>query len=131
MLATLIDLFHALSMVVWAGGLPLLVWRRYPRLSRAYAIYALAFVVLSQLSQWVLGECFLTTIARWAWESQPPGTAPPDVDDWFTVRLSRAVFGATPSHRAVVWISELSIVATAALALRSLRPHRARSATAS
>lgn len=131
MLATLIDLLHALSMIAWAGGLPLLVWRRYPRLSRAYAVYALAFVLISQLSQWILGECFLTTLARWAWESQPAGTAPPDVDDWFTVRLAHAVFGATPSHRAVVWASELSIVATAALALRSLRHQRASSATAS
>lgn len=131
MLAALIDLLHAVSMVVWAAGLPLLVWRKHPHLSRAYAVYALAFVLVSQLSQWVLGECFLTTLARWAWESQPAGSAPPDVDEWFTVRLARAVFGATPSHRAIVWVSELSIVVTAALALRSLRVHRASSATAS
>lgn len=131
MLATLIDLVHALSMMAWALGLPLLVWRKHPRLTRAYAIYALSFVVVSQLSQWLLGECFLTTLARWAWESQPPGTAPPDVDEWFTVRLSHAVFGATPSHRAVVWVSELSVLATAALALRSLRHQRASSAMAS
>lgn len=131
MLATLIDVVHALSMILWVGGLPLLVWRKHPKLTRAYAAYALAFVVASQLSQWLLGECFLTTFARWAWESQPPGTAPPDVHDWFTVRLARAVFGAAPSHRAVVWLSELSIVVTAALALRSLHRQRASSATAS
>ena len=131
MVATLIDLLHAIAMVAWAAGLPLLVWRRHPRLSRAYAVYALAFVFVSQLSQWILGECFLTTLARWAWERQPAATAPPDVDEWFTVRLSRAVFGATPSHRAVVWLSEGSIVATAALALRALRRQRASSATAS
>lgn len=130
MLATLIDLLHALSMLAWVAGLPLLVWRRHPRISRAYAVYALGFVALSQVSQWALGECFLTTLARWAWESQPPGTAPPDVQEWFSVRLARTVFGAAPSHRAVVWVSETMIVATAALALWSLR-QRASSATAS
>jgi hypothetical protein len=135
MLATLIDFIHALTMLAWFVGLPLLVWRKYPRLTRAYALYALAFVVLSQLSYWVLGECFLTTMARTAWESQPVGTAPPDVEEWFTVRIARGVFGATPSHRSIVWLSEAAVVVTAALALRSLRPprprHRASSATAS
>jgi hypothetical protein len=101
MLAPLIDLFHALLMAAWVLGLPLLFWRRHARLSRAYAIYALAFVVASQVSQWILGECFLTTLARFAWENQPAGTAPPDVEGWFTVRVARAVFGAAPSHRAL------------------------------
>lgn len=134
MLATLIDLFHALSMAAWAAGLPLLVWRRHARLSRAYAIYALTFVVASQLSQWLLGECFLTTLARFAWESQPAGTAPQDVDEWFTVRFTRMVFGAAPSHRAVTIASEVAIAVTAALSLWSLhrhRPQRASVATAS
>jgi hypothetical protein len=113
MLAPLIDVLHASLIAVWVLGLPLLVFRRRARLSRAYAIYALTFVVVSQVSQWVLGECFLTTLARFAWESQPAGTAPPDVEEWFTVRMAKAVFGATPSHRAVVVLSEIMIVVTA------------------
>jgi hypothetical protein len=134
MLAPLIDVVHALLIAAWVLGLPLLVWRRHARLSRAYAIYALSFVLISQVSQWLLGECFLTTLARFAWESQPPGTAPPDVEEWFTVRAAQAVFGAAPSHRAVVIVSEALIVATALTALWSLhrpRVHRASAATAS
>lgn len=131
MLAPLIDLLHATAMAVWVLGLPLLFFRRRARLSRAYAIYALAFVVASQLSQWILGECFLTTLARFAWESQPAGTAPPDVEEWFTVRLAKAVFGATPSHRAVIIVSELLIASTAVAALWSLHRHRASAQTAS
>jgi hypothetical protein len=135
MLAPLIDLLHALLMLAWVLGLPLLVWRRHARLSRAYAVYALTFVVVSQVSQWLLGECFLTTLARFAWESQPPGTRPPDVGEWFTVRAAKAVFGATPSHRAVVIVSEALILATAVTALWSLHraphPPRAKAATVS
>jgi hypothetical protein len=95
--------------------------KQWPRARRAYALYALVFVFVSQLSQWILGECLLTTIARWFWESQPAGTAPAGVEDWFTVRIARAVFGMAPSHRAIVWISEIAIVATAVAALASLR----------
>jgi hypothetical protein len=131
MLAPLIDVLHASLIAVWVLGLPLLVFRRRARLSRAYAIYALTFVVVSQVSQWVLGECFLTTLARFAWESQPAGTAPPDVEEWFTVRMAKAVFGATPSHRAVVVLSEIMIVVTALAALWSLHRHRASAVTAS
>jgi hypothetical protein len=131
MLAPVIDVLHAVLMAVWALGLPLLVWRRHARLSRAYAIYALVFVVLSQVSQWVLGECFLTTLARFAWESQPAGTAPPDVEEWFTVRTAKAVFGAAPSHRSVVIASEAMIAATAFAALWSLHRQRASAVTAS
>jgi hypothetical protein len=130
-MAVIVDVLHALAMVLWLIGLPLLVWHRWPRLTRAYAIYAVSFVVIYQVSRLALGECFLTTIARSLWNSQAPGTAPPNVDEWFTVRLARAVFSATPSHRGIIWLSQVLSVATAIGALfvvhRTHRVHRARS----
>ena len=116
------DLLHAMLMAAWFAGLPLLVWHRWPRLSRSYACYAIAFVVVSQLSQWLLGACFLTPIALHFWE-RVPATAPVS-REWFTVRIAQAVFHMAPSHRAIAIISELLIVATSLGALWSM--HRLR-----
>jgi len=99
-LSTLVDLLHAASMVAWIGGLPLLFVRRWPRLSRAFAVYAVAFVVISQGTQALLGECFLTTIARaLARLGAERGSL---VDDgWFTQRIARSIFGLAPSRRTI------------------------------
>jgi hypothetical protein len=123
-MAVVVDAFHALAMVLWLVGLPLLVWHRWPKLTRAYAIYALSFVVIYQVSRLTLGECFLTTIARSLWYSQAPGSAPPDVNEWFTVRLANAIFSATPSHRGIIWVSQVLSVATALGALFVVHRHR-------
>src|SRR5689334_15774323 len=114
-------------MLGWIAGLPLLFWQRYPRATRWYAAYALVFVVLNQGSRYLLGECFLTTIARQLWEH---GGAPPH-REWFTVRVATAVFHMTPSHRSITVLSELLLAVTAVGALVSTRhrrkgePHRA------
>ncbi len=50
MLAIGTDLVHATLMAAWFAGLPLLFWRAHPRVTRIYAVYALLFIVLSQLS---------------------------------------------------------------------------------
>ncbi len=99
-LGSLVDFLHALLMVAWVAGLPLLFWRRHPRLSRLYAVYAVVFIVLNQGSRLFLGECFLTTLSRYLWEhgGAPPRSAP---DEWFTVRVALAVFHLTPSHRSI------------------------------
>src|SRR6185369_14576291 len=60
-LASMVDFVHALFMAVWVLGLPLLFWRRFPRATWWYAVYAVTFIVLSQGSRIWLGECFLTT----------------------------------------------------------------------
>ncbi len=112
------DLIHALMMAAWIGGLPLLVWHRWPRVTCAYAVYAIAFVIASQLSQWLLGECFLTAIALFFWQHVP--SSAPVSKEWFTVRAAQAVFRLAPSHRAIALVSEGMIVATAAGALSSL-----------
>jgi hypothetical protein len=118
-LATFVELVHALLMLAWIAGLPLLFWHRWPRLTRGYAVYAVAFVLLSQASHHLLDECFITSLARYLWESG--SAAPLDVSEWFTVRVARWVFGMTPSHRAIVIAWEIAIAVTALGALTTLR----------
>ncbi len=118
-LAASIDFVHALLMAAWVCGLPLLFWRRWPRLTRAYGVYAVAFIVVSQASHFALGECFLTTLARMCLRSATTAVS----SEWFTVRVAQAVFHLTPSHRSVVWISEALILITA---IGVLFPHKRR-----
>jgi len=54
-LAETVDLAHALSMLLWGLGLPLLAWHRFPQLSRGYMWFAIAFVLISMISHYVLG----------------------------------------------------------------------------
>jgi hypothetical protein len=118
-----IDLLHALLMAAWMLGLPLLFWHRWPRLTTRYAAYAIAFIVANQVSSYLLGECFLTSLARACW--QRAGAVPSG--EWFTVRLAEAVFRLTPSHRSVRLSSEALILVTAAgVAFRGLAPRRQR-----
>ena len=119
LLGSMVDVVHALLMTGWILGLPLLFVRRWPRLTQAYGVYAIAFIVTSQLSQAALGECFLTTISRDLWQRSPASL--PSSNEWFTVRLAKWVFDMTPSHRAVVVLSELLIFLTAVGALFAVR----------
>jgi hypothetical protein len=122
--AAAIDFAHALLMAFWVLGLPLLFWRRWPRLSRVAACYALAFVAVSQISHWTLGECFLTTLARVTWERAAlTGAAAAVSDEWFTVRIARSVFHMAPSQRAITIVFEAMIVVTALGAARNIRAH--------
>lgn len=122
-LGSAVDFLHALLMVAWVVGLPLLFWQRFPRATKWYAIYAVVFIILNQASQYILGECFLTALARMLWEhgGAPPHTAP---DEWFTVRVARAVFHMTPSHKSIKRLSELIILVSAVGMLVSMRRHR-------
>ncbi len=110
-LGAAVDFLHALLMAAWILGLPLLFWHRWPRLSRDYAVFAIAFIVVNQISYALLGECFLTTLSRAFWERS--SVAAPVSNEWFTVRLSQAIFRLTPSHRAVKLATEGLILATA------------------
>ena len=102
--------------------MPLLFVRRWPRLSHAYGIYAIAFILASQLSHLALGECFLTTISRHLWERSFASGAPPiDSSEWFTVRLAKWIFDMSPSHRAVVISTELLVLLTVLGELSVLR----------
>ncbi len=123
-LAAGVDLVHATSMVVYFVGLPLLFVHRWPRLSRAYAVYAITFVVLSQGSQLLLGHCFFTSLAGSLWERSG---WPVDADEWFTVRLASWIFHRAPSERSVSRIGDVAVFVTAIGAvwrLHSRTPHR-------
>jgi hypothetical protein len=115
-----VDFVHALLMAAWIVGLPLLFVRRWPSLTRAYAIYAIAFIVLSQASEWLLGECFLTTIAGQLW-TQVGASVPVDTSEWFTVRLAKWIFDMAPSHRSIVIASEVLILVTSVGVVFSFR----------
>ena len=127
-LASLVDLIHALAMVVWVGGLPLLFLRRWARVRRWYAGYALAFVILSKGSQWLLGACFLTRLSTLLWHSGPVhGGEEPET--WFTVRFAETVFHLRPSEDAVVVAWDLALAASCiGLLVHARRTERARRA---
>ena len=108
MLAAAVEVTHGLLMLVWGLGLPLLVWHRYERLSRSYMWYATAFVVLSVISNRLLGECFLTTFARHLWLAG--GGYRDGVP--FTVLFANAVAGIRPTAREAVLAWQLAIVVT-------------------
>lgn len=122
MLAMVVDVTHALAMVVWGLGLPLLVWHRYERLSYLYTVFAALFVVLSVGSHWMLGECFLTTLARSFWQASGGwrDTVP------FTVVLTNTVAGIRPSTESAVLAWEVAILATSLGSLWSWRKARRR-----
>lgn len=119
-LGAAVDLVHALAMAAWALGLPLLLWHRWPRLTRAYCYYSIFFVAVLLVSQAALGECVLTTLSRAFWQrAQPEGAQASG--EWFTVRLAQAIFDLTPSHLAVKRASEVLSALTAVGVLVSLR----------
>jgi len=113
------DALHALLMLLWVLGLPLLFWHRLPRLSYFYSGFAVLFVVINVISQWVLGECFLTTVSRFFWEHSS-GAPPEEVREWFTVRFARWVFHMTPSHSAIQRATEVLIFVCAVGAFYSM-----------
>jgi hypothetical protein len=123
-LAIGVDVAHAAAMIAWGAGLPLLVWHRYARLSRAYTWFAAVFVVLSVASQWALGECFLTRIAREFWFRG--GGFRDGVP--FTVLFTNAVAGIRPSTRTAVIIWEAAVLATSVGSLWSFYRHARRDA---
>jgi hypothetical protein len=121
-----VDFMHATLMVAWVVGLPLLFWHRWPRATRAYAAFAIAFVLVNVVSRAILGECVLTTIARACWERAPrPTDVRPISREWFTVRIAEAIFRLTPTHRSITIVSEALITVTAVGMLVSLH-HGAR-----
>lgn len=130
-LAASIDLAHALLMAAWVLGLPLLFWHRWPRATRAYAAFAVVFVVVNLGSRALLGECFLTTLARACAQRAALSGGGPVSQEWFTVRIAEAVFRMTPSHRGIKVVSEALILLTALGVLASAwsRGRHARHAT--
>jgi hypothetical protein len=110
LLAAAVDFIHALSMLAWGLGLPLLFWHRFRRLSRAYMLYSIAFVSVSIGSHLLLGECVLTTLARKLWLAG--GGYRDGVP--FTAKLASVVAGLHPTRREVVLVWELAVAFSSA-----------------
>lgn len=105
-LSSSVDVIHAVAMVAWVVGLPLLFWHRWPRASRVYIIYALVFVVITRASHAFLGECFLTTLSRDLWNAS--GAAVREHAS-FTVRLVNAVAGIRFTEHSAVLLWEAAV----------------------
>jgi hypothetical protein len=108
-LASGVELAHAVLMLAWGLGLPLLFWHRWPRLSRAYVWFAIGVIGASIASQLALGECVLTTLARRLWILA--GGFRDDVP--FVVTCVNAVARVRPSTRAAVLAWQFAIAITA------------------
>jgi len=108
-LAMGVDLTHAAVMLAWGLGLPFLFWHRFERLSQAYTLFAVVFVIATVASNSALGECFLTRVARELWEAS--GGYRDRVP--FTVLLTNTIAGIRPSDRGVVLLWEGAVLVTA------------------
>jgi hypothetical protein len=116
------DLVHATAMAVWGLGLPLLFWHRFERLSHAYTLFSITFVLTSVVSHLTFGECILTTLARELW--QAGGSFREAVP--FTVTLTNRVAGLRPSTRSAVLLWEGAVLLTSLGSLWSWRKARRR-----
>lgn len=105
-IAVSIQVLHALVMILWILGLPLLFWHRYPKLSIGYAFYAVVFIIINQVSHYTLGECVLTTIERWFWQHS---LMHEPTEQWFSIRFAQLIFGFTPSHKGIKISGEVLI----------------------
>lgn len=118
-LAGSVELCHGLLMVVWGLGLPLLVWRRFERLSRAYFWFSLTFVLGSLLSNLLLGECVLTTVAHWLWQASGGHTEKVPFIVIFTNHVARI----RPSNDVAVLIWKVAIALYCMVGLWGWRSH--------
>jgi hypothetical protein len=108
-LAVLTDVIHALLMLSWIVGLPLLFWHRYPRLSVAYCIYSLLFIIVNQVSHYTFGCCVFTVIAGWFYQQ----AGWPVTNEWFIVRAANLILGLTIPHRGIKIATELMVALSA------------------
>ncbi len=118
------DSLHGLAMVVWGLGLPLLFWHRWRRLTRAYVIYSVAFIVISVGSHFLLGECLLTTLSRVLYDAGHHPELRERVS--FIVRATETIAGFRPSERAAVLVWEAALLFGSAGTLWHLRRERVR-----
>lgn len=105
-LSAAVDTVHAVAMVAWVVGLPLLFWHRWPRLSQVYLVYSLAFVVVTRVSHLFLGECVLTTLSRDLWNASGQAVRG---HSSFTVRIVNAVAGIRFTEHSAVLLWEAAV----------------------
>lgn len=103
------DVLHALLMLSWIVGLPLLFWHRFPRLSVAYAAYSLLFIIVNQASRYIWGCCVFTVIAAWFYHQ----AGSPVTNEWFIVRAANVVLGLTIPHKGIKIATEVLVAISA------------------
>lgn len=111
--ALTIELIHASSMILFVLSIPAMFWHKWSMLSSVACVYAILFVVVNRLSHLILGECILTRMARWAGGACD--------NEWFTVKVTRLVFGFIPSNKAVTYIEQAFVILVAVCVLMMLQ----------
>ena len=117
-MSSLIEFIHALLMIAWVMCIPFMFWHRWYALSMCAAIYSCTFIVINRVSHYILGECILTRMARWAggaWDGE-----------WFTVKFVRYIFGFIPTNRQVIYVEQALILFAALGMLVFARDKRVR-----
>lgn len=115
--STVVELFHALAMITWVVTIPLLFWHKWPSLSLDVAIYNVIFIAVNRISHWTLDECILTRIARIV-------DTTPTSSEWFTVKLTKFVFGFIPANKHVTYVEQFIVFIAAVGALWVLMKKR-------
>jgi hypothetical protein len=124
LLGAAVDAVHALAMLVWGLGLPLLFWHRRMSLTRIYTVYSLVFIGISVVSHLTLGQCVLTVVAR---DLYLAGHHPELRETTsFIVRIVELVAGIRPSERWAVWVWEAGLFGGSAATLWSLHRNQKR-----
>jgi hypothetical protein len=124
LLGASVDALHALAMLIWGVGLPLLFWHRWRKLTRIYMAYSLIFIAVSVISHFALGGCFLTVLSR---ELYLAGDHPELRErTMFIVRAVEFVAGIRPSERWAVWVWQAGLFLGSAATLWSLHRDRTR-----
>lgn len=103
-----VDVFHALTMLLWVAGFPFLFLKGYPKISKLYFIYTLLFILINQISKYFLGECVLTTIAGYFYSKSDDSYH----NEWFIVRVAYSIFGLVPSHEMIRFCTKVIVVIT-------------------
>jgi hypothetical protein len=102
MLPIFIEILHTIVILTLVGLVPFLFVKKWKILTRLATIYSVIFITINRMSQWILGECILTRMARWVG------------GDWngelFIVKTLRIIIGVTPSNIQVFWIEDILIL---------------------
>lgn len=106
-IAICVDVIHAIAMMLWVIGLPLLFYNKYPSLSIGYAIYSILFIIINQLSHYYWGHCIFTVLSNYYYKLANSNV---DTGEWFSIRFARYIFGLTPTHKGVNIATQLLIM---------------------
>jgi hypothetical protein len=94
---TSIELFHILVIVLLFCAVPFLYVHKWRWLTITSTIYSAIFIIGNRLSQLILGQCFITKLAKIAGGNWDDG-------EWFIIKMSRVLYGFVPSKGQISYI---------------------------